>query len=191
MSKVSIIALGASWGGLHALSIILAALPKDMPPIVIAQHRSAQPRTDNLAQLLAAKSVLSVCEVVDKYPLEDGCVYLAPPDYHLLVEEGHCGISVEEPVRFSRPSIDVLFESAADSYGKGSCGVILTGSNSDGADGLKAIFARGGACLVQDPAQAESPKMPLAALAAVPSAQVLALPNIAPYLVALCAGGVR
>ena len=136
--------------------------------------------------LLGAVTRLNVCDADDKQPLERGYVYLAPPDYHLLVEGTHLALSVESPVAFSRPSIDVLLESAGEEYGDRCVGVVLTGANDDGARGLARIRELGGAAIVQDPATAERPEMPRAALRAVPDADVLPLEEIAPRLVELC-----
>ena len=122
----------------------------------------------------------------DKQPIERGHVYLAPPDYHLLVEGEHLALSVEAPVAFSRPSIDVLLESAAEAYGERCVGVVLTGANEDGARGLARIRELGGAAIVETPDTAERPEMPRAALAAVPDARVARLDEIAPLLVELC-----
>ena len=112
-------------------------------------------------------------------------VYLAPADYHVLIEAGHASLTVEEPVRFSRPSIDVMFTSAADTYRSGTIGVVLTGANEDGARGLAHIVKRGGRALVQDPKSAEIRIMPDAAIRAVPTAEVLPLDSLAPRLVQL------
>jgi two-component system chemotaxis response regulator CheB len=126
-----------------------------------------------------------VCEAGDKDPIEHGRVYIAPPDYHLLVERGTVALSVDDPENFSRPSIDVLLGSAADAYGAGAVGVVLTGANGDGARGLAEIAARGGVAVVQDPGTAERREMPEAALAAVPDARVVALEDIAAVLAGL------
>jgi two-component system chemotaxis response regulator CheB len=129
---------------------------------------------------------LTVHEGDDKQPIERGHVYLAPPDYHLLVEGEHLALSVERPVAFSRPSIDVLLESAAEAYGERCVGVVLTGANDDGARGLARIRELGGAAIVEDPTAAERPEMPRAALAAVPDARVAQLDEIPSLLVELC-----
>jgi len=180
---VEVVAIGASWGGLHALERVLEALPADFPSaVVIAQHRRVG--TDGaLAELLDSHCELGVCEAEDKQALGPGVVLVAPPDYHLLVEPGAVALSVDEPVNFSRPSIDVLLASAADSYGDGAVGVVLTGANADGAAGLARIAARGGTAIVQDPDSAERREMPDAALAATPAARVLALGAIGRLLV--------
>jgi len=127
---------------------------------------------------------MRVREAEDKEPIEPGVVYFAPPDYHLLIEaDKRLSLSGEEPVLYSRPSIDVLFESAADVYSSGLIGVVLTGANSDGADGLKAVVAAGGVGIVQSPRSAYAAAMPEAAIASCPEARVLPLNEIAAYFV--------
>ena len=174
--------IGTSWGGLHALRTILGGLPGDFTaPIIIVQHRHRD--SDRLLQhLLQDVTPLCVCEVEDKEAVEPRHVYLAPPNYHLLVEEDAFALSTDEPVRFSRPSIDVTFESAADTMGPRVTGVVLTGANDDGAMGLRRVVDAGGYAIVEDPADAESPTMPRAALRMVPEARVLPLRDIAPHL---------
>ncbi len=185
MSDVALVVVGASWGGLGALSKLLAAIPeKFRAPILIVQHRSRH--ADNLlASLLQDVTRLRVIDVEDKEPLEAGTVYVAPANYHVLVEDGHLSLTTDPVVRFSRPSIDVTFTSAGDIYRSRTAGVILTGANDDGASGLKHIVSLGGKGIIQDPATAESPVMPQAAVAAVPEAEVLPLTEIGPRLVAL------
>jgi two-component system chemotaxis response regulator CheB len=184
---VRVVVVGASWGGLRAVGDLLAGLPARFPaPVLVAQHRADDIRDDLLGDLLARRSALPVREAEDHGDLEPGRVVLAPPGYHLLVEGDHLELSVDEPVHFSRPSIDVLFESTAATRGGDAVGVVLTGANADGAAGLRAIAAGGGAALVQDPAEAERAEMPAAAAAAVPEARVLPLAAIAPALVELC-----
>ena len=176
-----IVVIGASAGGLHALRTVLEALPADFTiPIVVVQHRSRD--SELLCELLQETTPLRVIEVNDKVGTARGHVYVAPPDYHLLVEEGYFALSVDEPVRFSRPSIDVTFESAVDSYGMDTIGVVLTGANQDGAHGLRRIVEAGGYAVVQDPATAEVRVMPQAAIAAVPGARVLPLEQIGRHL---------
>jgi two-component system chemotaxis response regulator CheB len=167
------------------MTTLFAALPEDYPiPIVTVQHRSKD--SDRLlSQLLQDRTDLTVCEIEDKDTLEAGKVHVAPADYHVMIEPGYLSLTIEEPVRFSRPSIDVLFESAADTYGPGTIGVVLTGANEDGARGLAAIVRRGGRALVQDPKTAEIPIMPEAALRAVPTAEKLALDKMAERLIEL------
>jgi len=180
--------VGTSWGGLAALRTLIAGLPESFSmAMAIVQHRHKD--SDHLLRtLLQERSALTVCEVEDKMPIEHGTVYVAPPDYHTLIEPGHFSLSTEGPVRFSRPSIDVMFSSAADSYTHRTVGVVLTGANSDGAEGLRLISDRGGLALVQDPESAESPTMPRAAARAVPRARVLSLPEIVRFLCELPAG---
>jgi two-component system chemotaxis response regulator CheB len=180
--------VGTSWGGLAALRMLVAGLPESFQmAVVLVQHRHKD--SDHLLRvLLQERSALEVCEVEDKMPLEHGRIYVAPPDYHTLVEPGHFSLSTEAPVRYSRPSIDVTFSSAADSYAHRTVGIVLTGANADGADGLRRISDRGGMVLVQDPATAESPTMPAAAVKAVPRARVMSLPEIVLYLSGLPAG---
>jgi two-component system chemotaxis response regulator CheB len=183
-----IVMVGTSWGGLAALRTLVAGLPEEfIMALVIVQHRHKD--SDHLLRvLLQERSTLTVCEVEDKMPIEHGRVYVAPPDYHTLVETGHFSLSTEAPVRYSRPSIDVAFASAADSYTHRAVGVVLTGANADGADGLRRISERGGMAIVQDPATAESPTMPRAAAKAVPRARVMPIPDIVRFLAALPAG---
>ncbi len=180
-----IVVIGTSWGGLRALRCIGAALPPSFPlPVVAVQHRHRD--SDHLLQeLLQDRSVIPVSEIEDKEPMQAGHLYIAPPDYHLLIEDGFFALSTEEPVRFSRPSIDVAFATAAASFGAGVIGVVLTGANADGSEGFRRIIERGGRGIVQDPAEAESGTMPAAALRAVPEAEVLPLERIGPRLVEL------
>jgi len=176
-----VVAIGASWGGLRALAVVLGGLPADFAaPVVVTQHRGHA--KGMLAELLDRSAVLGVREAEDKDPLRPGEVLVAPPDYHLLVDGDSVALSVDEPVAFSRPSIDVLLSSVAASHGDRAIGVVLTGANSDGAAGLRAIWERGGIAIVQDPDEAERPEMPRAALAACAGAQVRPLEAIAPEL---------
>jgi two-component system, chemotaxis family, protein-glutamate methylesterase/glutaminase len=181
----SIVVIGTSWGGLAALVKLLGDLPADFRlPIAVVQHRSVDSER-LLPQLLQDGTHLKVCEMEDKDVLSPGTVHLAPANYHALIDEGWISLTVEGPVRFSRPSIDVLFISAADTYRTGAIGVVLTGANEDGARGLRHIVERGGRALVQDPKTAEIPIMPSAAIRTVPTAEVLALDAIAPRLIEL------
>ena len=182
--RYDLVVVGASWGGLAALQAILRVLPGDFAaPMVVTQHRSARSDDTVLPMLLDANTPLTVRDAEDKDALERGTVLIAPPDYHLLVEQGTVALSCDEPVAFSRPSIDVCFESAADAYGERVAGVVLTGANADGAAGLAMIRRRGGLALIQDPATAERPEMPQAALDAVPDAEVVALEAMGARLV--------
>jgi two-component system chemotaxis response regulator CheB len=185
VSDLRLVAVGASWGGLRAVEIVLGALPPGFAaPIVIAQHRKSD-SDGMLVRLLDARCALPVCEAEDKQTLDPGVVIVAPADYHLLVETGTVALSVDEPLNYSRPSIDILFGSAADAYGEHVAGVVLTGANADGALGLAQIAARGGTAIVQDPETAERREMPEAALWATPEARVLSLEQIAPVLTEL------
>jgi two-component system, chemotaxis family, protein-glutamate methylesterase/glutaminase len=180
-----IILAGTSWGGLQALSALVGALPADFAvPIVLVQHRHRE-SNHLLSSLLQDRTALTVCEVEDKLPIEPGKVFVAPADYHLLVERGQFSLSLDEPVRFSRPSIDVTLSSGADAYGSAAVGVVLTGANADGAVGLRRIADRGGLAIVQDPATAESSAMPTAALRSVPTARVFPLPELARFVAGL------
>lgn len=180
-----IIVVGTSWGGLSALNRLIGDLPSGFDiPVVAVQHRHRE-SGHLLAALLQDRTSLCVCEVEDKTPIDAGTVYVAPADYHLLIEQGFFSLSIEEPVRYSRPSIDVTFVSAADTYGEHAIGVVLTGANADGSRGLKRIVDRGGLAFVQSPATAESRTMPEAALRCVPNARALPIPEIATALGAL------
>ena len=186
-----LVVVGCSWGGLPALGRLLDHLPDEVDlPIVVAQHRGPDSLRGALEAILQRGRGRPVIEVDDKDAIAPGRVYLAPPDYHLLVEPGSFALSVDERVRHARPSIDVLFESAADAYGERVIGVVLTGANADGAAGLARIAERAGAAIVQDPETAEAREMPAAALGAVPAATVLALEAIGPHVAELCAVGV-
>jgi two-component system chemotaxis response regulator CheB len=185
-ARTSLVVVGSSWGGLHAIGVVLAGLPADFAAaVVLAQHRS-HTSTGALAHVLQRRTVLPLHEVEDKDVIEAGHVYLAPSDYHLIVDKRHFSLSVGAPVQFSRPSIDVLFETAATAYGAAVAAVVLTGANADGAAGLAAVKRAGGITVVQDPAGAASAIMPEAAIASGAADKVLSLPEIAPFLVALC-----
>lgn len=173
------VVIGASAGGVQALSQILPGLPAGFPaPVMVVVH--IPPRKDNaLVELFARKCRLEVKEAEDKEPLVPGTIYFAPPDYHLLVETAESlALSSDETVNHSRPAIDVLFETAADAFGTALAAVVLTGANQDGARGLRAVCEAGGSAFVQDPATAEVGTMPEAALAACPAARMMALDEI-------------
>jgi len=183
----SIAVVGTSWGGLNALRELVGGLPADFRiPVVLVQHRHRQ--SDHLlSTFLQERTRLPVAEVEDKMPVEPGSIFVAPADYHLLIDRGVFALSTDPPVRYSRPSIDVTFYSAADSYAAATVGVVLTGANSDGSRGLRRIFDRGGLALIQDPATAESPTMPAAAMRCVPGATVQPIKDIVATLVGLSA----
>jgi two-component system chemotaxis response regulator CheB len=191
MSGFDVVVIGASWGGLRALERILGGLPADFPtPIVVAQHRDDDADDALLQNLLNRHTAMRVIDADDKAELVPGTVLLSPPGYHVLVTAGYVDLTVDEPVQFARPSIDVLFESAAEEYGSGTLGVLLTGANSDGAAGLAEIARRGGYTVVQDPESAERPEMPRAALAAVKPDAIVTLDEI-PSLLRTCCGQER
>ena len=174
--------MGTSWGGLAALRAIVGALPPEFDiPMVVVQHRHRDSDA-LLARFLQDYTRLRVCEVEDKQTVEPGRVFIAPANYHLLVEKGNFSLSTEAPVRYSRPSIDVAMSSAAEAYGFHAVGVVLTGANEDGSVGLRRIADAGGLAVVQTPESAEVDTMPRAALAAVPTARVFALDRMAAFL---------
>ena len=179
------VVIGASAGAVQALSRILPAFPAAYGlPVLVVVHVPAEP--SGMTTLFEARCQVAVREPEDKEPIAPGTVYFAPPGYHLLVERDRSiALSTDEPVLFSRPSIDVLFETAAESYGSGLVGVVLTGANEDGARGASAIAAAGGEVLVEDPANAYAATMPRAALARCPGARLLSLDAIAQYLIRL------
>ena len=181
------VVIGASAGALQALSEILPVLPADYPlPVLVVVHVPPD-RRNALAALFQAKCRMAVREAEDKEPASSGVIYFAPPGYHLLVEgDETLSLSSDEEVLFSRPSIDVLFESAADAYGASLIGVILTGASADGALGLKAIADAGGVPLVEEPSTAYADAMPLAALKACPAARAMPLAEIATDLMKVC-----
>ncbi|MGH3001412.1 MAG: chemotaxis protein CheB [Gaiellaceae bacterium] len=182
-----LVAIGASWGGLGALQALVRELPAELDAaVVVAQHRAAKSHPTAFRELLDSATPLTVCEPTDKEKLHAGTVYVAPPDYHLLVDGDSLALSTEEPVFHARPSIDVLLETAADSFRERCVGLILTGANTDGARGLARVAALGGYPIVQDPATADRDEMPRASLSSTPSARVAPLPEIASLLVELC-----
>ena len=180
----SLLLLGASAGGVDALLQILPSLPADLPmPVVVVLHLPAQ-YPSLLAEIFAPKCKLQVCEAEDKAPLLPGTIYFAPPDYHTLIDfeevsRPQISLSIDPPIFFSRPSIDLLFKSAAWTYAPRSIGVLLSGSNEDGAEGLASLCHQGGIALVQDPREAAFREMPEAAIARCPQASVLSLSEIA------------
>jgi two-component system, chemotaxis family, protein-glutamate methylesterase/glutaminase len=180
MRQIEAVVIGASAGGMEGLSVLLPALPATLRvPVFIVMHLPREHRS-LLSQIFAPKCALSVAEAEDKAPVTPGCVYFAPPDYHLLLDEGPgMALSVDEPVHFSRPSIDVLFESAADLYREHLLGIILTGASRDGADGLAAVRDAGGVTVVQKPDGTYESHMAAAALKLGPVDYVLPLEGIA------------
>jgi two-component system chemotaxis response regulator CheB len=159
------VVIGASAGGVEVLSVLLPAIPARCRVSFLVVVHIPRERPSLLAELFGARCASPVTEAEDKEPVQPGTVYFAPPDYHMLVDQGpSVALSRDEPVHFSRPSIDVLFDSAADIYGERLMGVILTGANQDGAEGLAAVRRAGGRTVVQEPASAAVPSLPEAAL---------------------------
>jgi two-component system chemotaxis response regulator CheB len=182
-SRYQAVVIGASAGAIEALSVVLPPLPVTFKlPVIVVVHIPPDKRSV-IADLFGAKCQLAVKEAEDKEPLVAGTIYFAPPDYHVLVEASKTlSLSNDEPVLFSRPSIDVLFESAADVYGPALIAVVLTGANQDGAKGAQAVLESGGVGLVQEPETAFASAMPEAAIQACPAARVLSLDAIAEFL---------
>ena len=179
------IVIGVSAGGMKALPMVLSPLPPGFPvPVVVVQHISPDGDNAFFVQHLNQRLSVKVKEAAEKEEIVPGHVYMAPPNYHLLIENDRTfSLSIDEKVNYSRPSIDVLFESAADAYGPGLAGVILTGASSDGANGLKKIKQNGGVAIVQDPESAEARIMPQAAIEACEVDFVLPLEEIGKVLV--------
>jgi two-component system chemotaxis response regulator CheB len=182
-SGLKAVAIGVSSGGVQALKKLLGELPADFPlPILIVQHISPD-AGNGMAKLLDDLSPIRVKEADEQDRIAPATVYLAPPNYHLLVEqEGFLSLSADPPVSYARPSVDVLFESAAGVYGAGLVAVVLTGANYDGARGVKSVKRHGGIVVVQDPEDADTPQMPQAALAAVTPDHVVPLAELAGLL---------
>ncbi|WP_294332864.1 chemotaxis protein CheB [uncultured Sphingomonas sp.] len=186
------IVIGASAGGVQALLTLLPGLPTDFAwPVLVVVH--VPPEHDHgLAALFEARCAMRVREAEDKQLPEPGTLYFAPANYHLLVEpDGSLALSADDPVNHSRPSIDVLFESAADALRHRVIAVLLTGANHDGAEGLRAVARAGGTAIVEDPNTARVPTMPAAGLALCPNATSLTIGAIAPHLIRLAQSHVR
>ncbi|BFM08851.1 chemotaxis protein CheB [Halioxenophilus aromaticivorans] len=183
MAEYEVVVVGASAGALDALQRWLPLLPATFPSAIVIVVHLLPGHASMLAELLQKNCPLQVKEADDKEPLLAGTVYCAAPNYHLLIEsDGHLNYSVDDPVRGSRPSIDVLFSSAADALREKVIGVVLTGANDDGAKGLQKIVREGGRAFVQYPAEAHASAMPLAALGACPEATVVPLAQLAEVL---------
>jgi two-component system chemotaxis response regulator CheB len=181
-----LVCMGASWGGLQAVGRVLGDLPAELDlPIAIAQHRHPDSQAETLAELLQTKTDRPVLDVEDKMPIASRHVYIAPPNYHLLVERGSFALSVDEQIQYARPSIDVLFETAAHAYGAGVIGIILTGANADGALGLARIKDAGGVAVIQDPLGAARRTMPDAAIAATAADAILPVEAIGNFIYGL------
>jgi two-component system chemotaxis response regulator CheB len=181
-----LIVIGCSLGGMNALETILKGLPKEFClPVAVAQHRHKR-SNEGLPAFFRRSTHMHVVDADDKQWIKPGTVYLAPADYHLLIEKGMLNLSVDDAVRHSRPSIDVLFESAADAYGSRLVAMILTGANDDGTRGADRVKKRGGYVVAQDPATAEAPTMPKAAIDAGVVDRILPLDQIASFLTERC-----
>ena len=180
------VVIGGSAGSVEALSVLLPTLPGTLQAAVLVVVHLPRNRPSLLCNIFRSRCALPLREAEDKEPIAPGTVYFAPPDYHLLVDDGPAlALSVDAPVHYSRPSIDVLFESAADAYGSRLIGMLLSGANQDGARGLAAIEARGGLAIVQDPASAGVRTMPESALARTAAPRILAPQQMAAFLNAL------
>ncbi len=188
MTQYDIIAIGASAGGLRALSEVLSGLPSDLPvPILIVQH--LDPRHKSLmAEILQRHCKIKVKEAVNDETIQNSIVYIAPPNKHMLVSDGKIALTSSAFVHFTRPSIDLLFESVAADFGDRAIGVILTGTGKDGSMGIKAIKERGGTTIAQDEATSEHFGMPQAAISTGAIDFVLPLQDISPAIIALISG---
>ncbi len=186
------VVVGCSAGGLNALRQLLGPLPSDFPlPIVVVAH-VAPDSGSILAQLLDGACHLSVREAEEKMAVEPGHVYVGPPGYHLLVEEdASLSLSVDDRVCNVRPAIDILFESAADAWGEGLIGIVLTGANRDGTAGMLAIKAAGGYGIVEDPEGAFADTMPRSAIDAGTADSILKTQDMPAHLLALAAGSAK
>jgi two-component system chemotaxis response regulator CheB len=187
--RVEAIVIGASAGGVDALAVLFESLPFPFAPAILVVLHVPADRPSLLVDLYRTRSRLPVREALDKERVAPGTIYFAPPDYHLLVErEKTLALSHEAPVAFSRPSIDVLFESAAEAYGRTLLGIVLSGANSDGAAGLAAIRAAGGRAWVQEPADAFASAMPAAAIARAGADLIVPIRDMAERLAHLRSG---
>ena len=176
---IDAVVIGATAGGVEVLSVLLAMIPADCRVSFFVVVHIPRERPSLLSELFASRCALPVREAEDKEPVQPGTVYFAPPDYHMLIDRGPAvALSGDEPVHFSRPSIDVLFDAAADIYGERLLGVILTGANQDGAEGLAAIGRAGGRTVVQEPGSAAVAFLPQAALDAGPVDAVLSIEQL-------------
>ncbi|CAA7614997.1 putative chemotaxis protein-glutamate methylesterase [Candidatus Terasakiella magnetica] len=184
---LEVVVIGCSAGGIEALHTLLPALPPDFPlPVVVVIHLSSGAPT-LLPQVLQTGCTLPVIEAEERQPLRPGCIHVAAPDYHLLIEPDHTfALSADAKVNNSRPAIDLTFISAAEVWGAGVLAILLTGASADGARGMQAVKARGGICIVQDPATAQAPAMPAAAIATGVADHIAKLDEITGIVVSLC-----
>ena len=185
--QFDVVAIGASAGGVEALHAVVSTLPRDFPvPVLIVQHMDPRHKS-MLAGLLGRRCKLPVKQASHDEPIEFGTIYIARPDMHLIVRGDRLCLTDTKLVHFSRPSIDLLFESVADTYGDRAIGVVLSGSGVDGAAGIRAIKTKGGTTLIQDPGSAAHTGMPQAARATGCVDVTLPLEEIGPALVNLVA----
>ena len=185
-SPFQLIVIGASAGGIQAYLHIVKQIPADFKtPVVLVQHILSN-QTSSFARILNNQTPLAVLEIEDKLAIKPGHIYTAPPGYHVLIEQdGTFALSVDAPVHFARPSIDVLFHSAANVYADRLIGVLLTGANADGAAGLKHIQQAGGTVMVEDPESAHMPEMPRSGLNATGTSCVYTLETLPDKLIAI------
>ncbi len=184
--EFKLLVIGSSAGGIHALSQVFSSLPHHFPlPILVVQHMHPRSRSQ-LAAILQKKTAVIIQEAEEKEKIRPGVAYIAPPNYHLLLEQDHTlSLSTDERVNYARPAVDVLFESVVDAYQDRVIGMILTGANNDGAAGLRCIKEAGGYALVQDPKTAEAESMPKSACEATSVDKVLPLEDLGPFVLQL------
>ncbi|NEW80024.1 MAG: chemotaxis protein CheB [Gelidibacter sp.] len=182
--KFEAIVIGLSSGGMSAMKMMFSILPKDFGiPIVIVQHINAN-SNGFWIKFLNDNSNLNIKEADEKEKIMPGNIYIAPPNYHLLIEKNKTfSLTIDERVNFARPSIDVLFETAAETYKEKLIGIVLTGANQDGTEGIKHIKEFGGLAIIQDPETAESSYMPASAMAAIKADYILPLAEIIALLI--------
>jgi len=186
MNVFEAVVVGSSAGGIRALENLLSPLPNDFPlPIIVVQH--LHPESESyLPKILATHCALPVKQAEEREIIQAGRVYIAPPNYHLLIEEDHSfSLSLEPPVRYARPSVDVMFETAVYAYRDKLIGIILTGANDDGSYGVKKLKQMGGYVIVQDPKTAEAEAMPKSAIAAAKVDKILPIEQVGVYLLQL------
>lgn len=185
-AKAKLIVIGGSWGGIQASLSILKELPANFSlPVVLVLHRLRNHDSD-LHSIYSKKLALKVQEVEEKESIQGGCLYLAPANYHVLIEKDRSfSLDVSELENFSRPSIDVTFTSAADVYGEGMLAILLSGASKDGSMGLKYIREKGGEVIVQDPSEAEADTMPNSAISIVPDCRIFNIQKIKEHLLSL------
>jgi two-component system chemotaxis response regulator CheB len=187
MSTPQAIAIGCSAGGVDALKAVIGSFDANLQQAVIVCCHTGSDTVELLCEVLQRVSRLPVVEAVERHPVQSGTVYLAPSGYHLLVEaDRHFALSIDPRVHYARPSIDVMFYSAAEVWHEQLIGVVLTGGNADGASGLQRIRELGGTAIVQSPSSAEMPAMPQAALEIAGADHCVDLSDIAPLIHRLC-----